>query len=352
MPPENDEIDFTSTEVATSTVDEQAAVEAAAAAVDTAERAAASEGGIGEEAAPSAEREGASNREAATEAKAGTAGNPLEAQKVDNRRDYSGFSADVVSALKKLPNSQFNVLSAELRKASSELTELRKFKAEAGEGIPTNFYSHPEGYKLTPDYANASTILEEAGICSAHLQAQLEAIENGDQWQDIVRDEKGNLTLTAPRDSTPRDKAYITNKLIKVNAAQSQAQERVQNISRTFTQRHTNATNSLRGMYEAELKVLPENLRPTKEHLDNAAKYIPQEFNGNPLKDFVVGMYATLANLYRSHKDLESKLAMRAVNTEDQKRAGKPISRQAATRKSDDETFDFGVPEQAASARW
>lgn len=136
------------------------------------------------------------------------------------KRDYTGLT----DKEKKLFQNMSNESYAELRPQYDQwkalgfepkkLTELQQ-EAEALRKF--RYVDHPEAYKLSEEYVQASRIADNIKIVHNHWKEQLTALRSNKPVSLLTRDAEGRLVPTAPMQATPEMEATIIENLSKVS---------------------------------------------------------------------------------------------------------------------------------------
>lgn len=228
-------------------------------------------------------------------------------QKVDtDGRDYSEFSDDEKGLFKRMSNEAFNKLKPvylEHKALKSQLEETNKKLEEAQKGIvklPDNYYEHPQGFILTPDFMSAQSDVNRAEQVFNHWSSQLEKVREGAKEIELLGvDQNGNFTITSkiPADTTAEIKlqSYF-------NFAQQQlmnAQASVHSLARNHTTRYTSELNTLKDYEKRAFAAFedPKNKANLEPLVKSTLEVLPPAFRANPLATMVSKALVTISHL-------------------------------------------------------
>lgn len=142
------------------------------------------------------------------------------AKATEMKRDYSGLTEKEKKIFKNMSNESYAELrpqydqwkalgfdSKKLTELQSEAESLRKFR----------YVDHPEAYKLSDEYVQASRIADNIKVVHNHWRSQLTALRSNKPVSLLTRDAEGRLIPTEPMQPTPEVEAAIIEQLTKVS---------------------------------------------------------------------------------------------------------------------------------------
>ena len=104
------------------------------------------------------------------------------------KREYTGIP-ELDDILSELPNAKYNTARKflpELFEAKTKVSELEKQLSERPAESVQYWYDHPEGYSLDEGYRKIQQDFGQAEFERTHFERQLNNIEAGEAWQDLV----------------------------------------------------------------------------------------------------------------------------------------------------------------------
>jgi hypothetical protein len=211
-------------------------------------------------------------------------------------RDYSRFPVELRDFAAKLPNAYFARAEKELiplvekaKQFDAVVRERDELRAQVGK-VPTYAHDHPEGYVLDPNFQQLNTAAERCAFEEQFWSQQLENIENGKPYVDLLgyNPKTGDPVykqMPAPGNGTVDIRA-------KIDVQKNLTQASMQRVNLE------GARNQYRGHYAAQAQAaateLEESNRKIFKNLDEA-KFDPKE------KQYTTFVRDALPPVYRSH---------------------------------------------------
>lgn len=214
-------------------------------------------------------------------------------------RDYSDIDEALVPVFKKMGNEFFNNL-APIAKANTALKKsLEATKAEADKfkknAMPENYFAHPRGYTLTPDFEVAANTAIKAEQIVNHWETQLKRIDDGeDTYQELHINPQGELYLSGP---VKADKESVTklNKLVAGSQQQlAGVRNNLANLATSHNTKYAEAVNAVVEFEKASFAYLEGENREKLEPIirDALTKIVPPVFQDSPLaRPFVKAIF-------------------------------------------------------------
>lgn len=164
------------------------------------------------------------------------------AETLPTARDLSDFPEEYHPHLKQMSNEAFAFIKpqliarlkqAEIDKAKDD--ELQRLRTGA---LPNTYYEHPQAYLLSPTYKQMVVDENFYNNVLSHLNSQLEKVENGEEWQDIGVNEKGELVTSQNQPADAKSKVHIMNKISNIYSRLNSTRANMANFESEFTARH------------------------------------------------------------------------------------------------------------------
>jgi hypothetical protein len=215
-------------------------------------------------------------------------------------RDYSGIDDTLVPVFKKMGNEFFNNLAPiakENKRLKAEydakVAEAEKFKKNA---MPDNYFSHPRGYTLTPDFEIAANTAIKAEQIVNHWETQLKKVEDGDDtYQELhINPSSGEFYLSGP---VKADKE-TPNKLRRIVSGSEQQLATMRNnlssLATSHTSKYKEAVDAVSEFEKASFSYMDGENKDKLEPIikDALTKIIPPVFQDSPLaRPFVKAIF-------------------------------------------------------------
>jgi hypothetical protein len=228
---------------------------------------------------------------------------PKTEQQQAPARDYAGLPEEVVPLFKGMSNKSFEKLKPIylehlqhqeiIKQKDAKITELQKGVV----ALPEYYFEHPQGYLLDPTYAQAEANETLAKNVVSHWSLQLARIRRGEQWQDLIEDEKGNIRMDKPQAATSEAEAMVGNYLMACQQQYLKAQNELEQVTKSFSTKHKEDLTLLK---EGEAKYFPDFDKPdhpTAAIQKEVLKALPPSFRSSPLASVLAKTAAANAML-------------------------------------------------------
>lgn len=226
-------------------------------------------------------------------------------------------------------------LTAKLKEA-----ENKRVSAADGNNLPDAWYEHPQAVSLLPDYQIAINAKNKLHQAITHLEDQLIKVGEGENWEDIDFDDKGNF-VTKGYKPTESARIHIGRKIREYSQYVQNLDARANQIQTNF---QTNAVRSKEQVTQLENQYFPQYNDPEKLKTNDNYKAIQTALgkfglSNDRLSGVLSKMYLyTMDTLTESEskdakiKELEEKLAKVGVSKEGNKNGptGDEINKGAA----------------------
>lgn len=232
-------------------------------------------------------------------------------------RDYSGFEAPEVEALKRMSNEAFEYvrprllenkqLGKVLKDKDTEIATLKSGK----QMLPDSYYEHPQGFIFSQDYNREAQNLDIASNIRDHWQSQLVAIRKGEPYIPIVKiDERtGQLVYGKPIEGGAEDEFKVMGYFNGAANQMSLVQNNMNRIQNEFAGRHKSAADGVNAAIKQHFSVYEDPKHPMQPVIKSLEAAMPKEFSGSPMYKF--GIYAATAALQYGEmiKNLSAEIA-------------------------------------------
>ena len=219
-------------------------------------------------------------------------------------RDYSQFDAQDIPVLKRLPNAAFDRFKAIL----AENKELKaKPPVVKNEGLPDSYWTHPEAYRLDPNYGKAEYTYGLSQKIAEHWKRQEINIAKNGKVRNISL-ENGELVV-GPEMAANEETAVQVDRLLSDARDQLSDQRRVvNNIRDGYKNNFESAVNRLREDEEKFFPGLGDPKHPTAKLQSQIIEALPPQLRNNPLVSTLAKTGAHNALLMQRINVLEAQL--------------------------------------------
>lgn len=191
--------------------------------------------------------------------------------------------AETVSLIKAQKESQAKLTEYE--------TKVKEFENSKGK-LPSSYYEHPEGYLLHPEVKKAVSENQMVQKELAHWEKQFQAIEAGEEWEDMDYDNKGNPVYKKMQSNT-QAKLAVLGYIQNARGILNQNSQYLQNVSTQWQQMHQQYVGtfaSAADQYFPQYKGKADN-----QYINTMNKLMTERGQGhNPLLPIFSRMYASL----------------------------------------------------------
>ena len=242
----------------------------------------------------------------------------------DSQRDYTGFTPEQITHLRRLPNDVFNFIKDTVK----EKKELEKVKQD--------FYlQNPNAYQLDPQFQKLQEDVSYVSRERQHWQEQLLKIKAGEKWTPLMGwDKTGKPVYGQPQTPTDVAEEDVRQQMMYTSQMLEQAKGQLGQLQQSYGQRVQQDVNAIKQIqaekfaWAADPKVLEHNVQ-IEGVGDRSIKQIKQDFFGllpayqhsNPITDVAADMFVAL-QIYASRiRALESQLNVSEIKRGDAMRA-------------------------------
>ena len=213
-------------------------------------------------------------------------------------RDYSEIAQEDVEYFKKMGNATFarmKPIYLEHRKhqeiVSAKEQELTVLKSNA---LPTDYFSHPNGYLLDPSYGKLAQSEYLAREIANHWKQQLINVRTGKDWQDLKYDEKGQLSKTEAKPASPEDEADILQQVTGTQMQWGKLQQDLQMHTQSFHKKHKEDVAFIDSVAKQYFPDYEKPDHPTAKIQQEILRGLPESFRNSPVSKLL--KYSGAAN--------------------------------------------------------
>lgn len=251
---------------------------------------------------------------------------PAEVQKT---RDFAGLEEEEIPDWKRMSYKTFskikpgwieykNLKRTVIPEYEKKIKELQSGKQQ----VPEAYYEHPEAYTLLPEYKESATKINQINTARQFFQEQLDKASAGEDYQDLIVDDKGNFRPTDPIPASPKAVQQIQQFLSTSYINLTQENARLANLQQSFKNRHQ---EELKSIQETEARYFPgyeKEDHPTRGIQKQVLEMLPAMFRSHPLAGVISKTAAANAVLKQKYSDLEQKYNALVGTKADAKAAG------------------------------
>lgn len=250
-------------------------------------------------------------------------------------RNYADFLPEDAAILKKMPNHVFDAVKtrfAEIKnlRDSQAQTAARIAELEKG-GMPAQYSAHPEAYRLTPAFTQASDTIQQADFEIGIIENAINAIETGKPYQILDGyDQAGNPIL---RDVEPLKNAQgellvnvpEKNRLLRVLQKTDFARTEAQRVAQGLRAQHGAAHKAAIAEFKrAQAEIFPAYEKPEyAQQIDSVARSLPQFLQNDPnVAQFAARGSMLINALHAEVTRLKGELSKHTMIQSDRRSAG------------------------------
>lgn len=206
-------------------------------------------------------------------------------QQLPSYRKYDGLNAEDRTIFERMSNEAYNKLYPHYLESIKWQQELAALKKEREEITGKHFYEQDNAFQLVPEYQELSSGAQQINAEVAHWQQQLDNIEQGKPWSELIMDDKGQVFVGQPKEVTQetigRAKAFVTSKLTEGFGYRNQINTQLMSFQDKFKGEHGNYLKSfdqlenkifagadqkkLDGAMKEKLKLFPKHMQGRRE---------------------------------------------------------------------------------------
>lgn len=168
------------------------------------------------------------------------------------------------------------------------------------------FYDHPDAYRVTPEYTQATTELSNAEYALDHLNAQLIAVNQNKKWRPLMEytdptTKQVSLRPGELQDPSAEAVAMLTNQLGYARMQQYQANQKVTQLPQQFQQQRAQFTTGLTATVDKLVKPLYTALEAqAKPIADMLRSQMPVLYRRSEMSEPLIMALATMHAMARN----------------------------------------------------
>ena len=194
---------------------------------------------------------------------------------------------------------------AEMKRSNKAVADTKALLEANSKNTPASnaWYEHPDSYVLSEEFQQSTQNLGQYKSILRHYQEQLIRIREGDDWEDLSQDDKGQVVrMAAKQKASAKAEALIEERIAIARDLVKQEEAQQQQFTADHQQRSAQARNVLA---ELEKRYFPQYVQGIKSKSAEVQKYVSaaeQELKYlqqgyNPLTPFMLKLYASFLEL-------------------------------------------------------
>lgn len=247
-----------------------------------------------------------------TEQKPLTRPDVQQQQQVESR-DFSGLEETEIPLFRKMSNEAFSKikpvyldakkLKTDLAAKDAEINKLREGRVE----LPENYYEHPLGYVLSPEFEGAVSNVGKASTILSHWEQQLQKFRSGSETiQNIHIDEKtGEFFVSKDIPIDERTESEILRCLSASQNQLTQQQNRLQALQASHTTKHKEAAGWISNFEKTSFPVFEKEKATYDPLVKNTVDSFPATVRRNPLATVLAKALITTMQLGRMLQQMQ-----------------------------------------------
>ena len=214
-------------------------------------------------------------------------------------RDLTGVPPQHHEVAKQMSNAAFGVFKTTLKNYDEVKAELDRVRTELATVQDARWTDHEEAYQLTPEYRSGINSLISVRNRLNHWQEQLVKIQQGENWEDIETNEKGEVSLVTYKPSEA-SQAHVLANLTKDQVTAETLQRTLQELPSRF-KGQTQKVNTYLKQLDADLfgKV---DFKPYQPRLDAVLSEVPAYLRGRMEYQLLAKCAVAMTELLRTQQ--------------------------------------------------
>lgn len=223
------------------------------------------------------------------------------------------YEADLPEEYRDVARNMSNDAYAKFVEVVKKVDTLEKDRTVKSEsGVPVSYFEHPDSYLLSPEFAEATSLVRNADAVLAHWEAQKAKIAAGEDWQDLDYVD-GKIVLGAIRPANEDSKFKIGQYVNHASSQRNKAVQAATEIKRTFSEKSKALVTWLREQEEKHLPMFKDEKAPVWKTAKEVLQQLPPELRHSPLA-------SSLAKTVAVNRELTGFVKMMLANEADYKR--------------------------------
>lgn len=220
------------------------------------------------------------------------------AVKVTDARILDDIDESDRPLFKSMSNEAFNKLKPvyleRKQLKANEAILLKQIEDSKKTNLPASWTSHPQAFKLAPEYTQLETNVDAATEVVRHWALQNARIRRGEQWQDATGfDKEGNLIVSEAKDSDANAEASVGAMLTFAQEQLFDAKKKLGGFVDSFSGKYKEDASIIDEAYKKYFPGYDAPNHATRKIQDQVMSLIPPSFRDVPITKLFL---ATVAN--------------------------------------------------------
>lgn len=161
-------------------------------------------------------------------------------------RKFDGLEPDEIPLFKNMSHEAYQKLYPAYLESKKHQARIKELEENQQTLENRRWYEEPDAYTLHPEFRAAQQTVENLSIEEEFWQDQLARIKRGEEWFDLVRDDKGTYRYgNQGHEASPEGEAAIIGNLAKLAQFKMQAGSAVEQIRSNFSSRYKTFNDGL-----------------------------------------------------------------------------------------------------------
>lgn len=228
-------------------------------------------------------------------------------------RDYSGLEPDEVEMFKQMSNRAYNGMYKRWLDAKKAIAEREDLRRQLEEQRSVHFYEQEGAWTLSPEYQQLSQGREQLSREANFWQQQLENLEAGNEWSDLMLDANGRVVVGPPQPPSPQGKARVMSGLTQAHTMLNSLGSQISSFEQNFKSKHQSFASKLTQL-EAQVLGGAENIKKLDAHIGKKLELFPAHMRGRQeIRSFARALLVIdgLTNLLRQAKGQATSAAIK-----------------------------------------
>lgn len=247
------------------------------------------------------------------------------------QRDLTGIAEEDAPLFRQMSNEAFNKLKPiylKQREAENQLVEYQKQLEEAKNNpqVPPHYFTHPRGFMLQDEYLAAVGDASKAQQIVDHWNRQMIKIRQGEKWQPLEENEKGDLVFGEERDADAEGEVFVNRQILFSQNQLTNVRNDLNGIITGFSSKSNDAINWVKNVENQFFPDYDKPEHPTAQLQKSLLDQIHPAFKSDPLAKILIKTGAANTLLQARIKQLEDELKTAKSLKNDMSKAQPPSS--------------------------
>lgn len=256
----------------------------------------------------------------------------------EDRLRSLGADDTIISRARQMSNEAFEDFTYQYERAQKLEAEVTKYKESGGSTLPPSYFDHPDGYTLSDEYKQATTIKQQIAAEAAHYKAQLNAIREGNDWKDLAYNPQTGQYSYVEKTADDKAEQTIHQYLARLSVAAEQVDSGISVKQKQFAEARQNRVNAFQ-QWEDSMFPDYKGKEETNENIKSVMAFLEKsQLGGNPMSRIVAKLYAFGKETHEDREALRARVTELEKNqkpatsnpTDDDINASAPSSKNAA----------------------